>query len=140
MYCWKLAVTVVLALLLGAGAAFVWDADGAKAKADSILAAKTLADRKKVPDLDAVQATYDFELMSGNTAHEQGLKLVKAQCLKGQETSYICFISFVMTTDPDGHIYNGVTEIVYAEDTWLLKAGICTRGGGGSPVPAGRQG
>ncbi len=93
-----------------------------------------------MPDLDVVQATYDFELISGNTAHEQGLKLVKAQCMSGQEASYICFISFVMAADADGRVYNSVTELIYFGDRWLLKAGICTANSGSLPAAPARRG
>ena len=73
------------------------------------------------PDLDAIQATYDFELRAGNPAHERDLKLVKAKCLKGQDPSYICFVSFLSAADPDGRIYNNVTEIAYIGGGWLRK-------------------
>ena len=124
---WKLTVTCLLACVLGIGTALVSEWNNAKPPADELVAAKVRADQKKEPDLDVVQATYDFELKSGNPLHDKNLKILKALCLKGQETIYACFVSFYSSTDPGKRIYNGLTEIAYTDAGWILKSGLCKR-------------
>ena len=124
---WEFALTAILTCVLGVGAGLLLRGDAATAKVAPILADKMRADRQMEPDLDAIQATYDFELRAGDPAHERDLKLVKAKCLKGQDPSYICFVSFLSAADPDGRIYNNVTEIAYIGGAWSLKTGLCKR-------------
>ena len=80
----EFALTAIVACVLGIGAGLFLRAYDARAKVDPVLAAKLRADRQMEPDLDTIQATYDFELRAGNPAHEKDLKLVKAKCLKVQ--------------------------------------------------------
>jgi hypothetical protein len=124
---WRLVLAGILGCTLGAGAVFVFPKNGAVPAPLQIAAAKAEADRKTEPDLSVLQATYDFELQSGNPAHDVNLKILKANCLKGQETSYVCFVSFFSTADPDVRIYNGVTQIAYTEGGWFLQEGLCKR-------------
>jgi hypothetical protein len=127
---WKLAITSLLACALGAGAGLVLQKNSAGAAVDPILAAKMLADRKAEPDAGVIQATYDFEIKSGNPAHDKDLRVIKTKCMKGQDTAHICFVSFFSTADPDQRIYNSVTEIARIGDGWSLKSGLCKRPGG----------
>jgi hypothetical protein len=126
---WKFAATLVLACVLGAGTALILRGSVAAAKVDPVLAAKQLADARPVPDLGVVQATYDFEESFGNPAHDKGLKIMQARCMKGGEAAYICFVSFMSEQDPDQRIYNSATEIARVGNIWLLKSGLCKRTG-----------
>jgi hypothetical protein len=126
---WKFVATAILACALGAGSALLVRGNEAAATADPILAAKQLADGKAAPDLDVVQATYDFEISSGNPAHDKGLKLVQAKCMNGQESAYICFVSFYSERDPDQRIYNSAAEIARIGGGWFLKGGLCKNSG-----------
>ena len=124
-----LTATLFLACALGAGAALVLRGSADAARVDPILAAKQLADQKAEPDPDVVQATYDFELSSGNPAHDKELKVVQAKCMKGLSEARICFVSIYSEQDPDQRIYNSVTEIARIGDGWYLKSGLCKNTG-----------
>ena len=123
------AVMAVLACLAGAGGPLLLRGSGAGAMVDPVLAAKQLADARPVPDAGVVQATYDFELRAGNPAHAQGLKVIQAKCMKGQETAYVCFVSLISEQDPDQRIYSSAAEIARIGDGWYLKSGLCKNTG-----------
>jgi hypothetical protein len=126
---WKFTATAFLACALGAGSAMFVRGHEAAATADPILATKQLADAKAAPDPGVLQATYDFEISSGNPAHDKGLKIVQAKCMKGQDSGYLCFVSFYSEQDPDQRIYNSAAEIGRTGGGWFLKAGLCKNTG-----------
>jgi len=126
---WKFAATLILACALGAVSALILRGSVAAAKVDPVLAAKQLADAKPAPDTGVVQATYDFESSFGNPAHDKGLRIIQARCMKGEAAAFICFVSFMSEQDPDQRIYNSATEIARVGQSWLLKSSLCKNTG-----------
>ncbi|MGO9519459.1 MAG: hypothetical protein ACLPIX_03480 [Rhodomicrobium sp.] len=124
---WKLAVAGTLACVLGVVTAFVLQKYNATPADDQLRDAKVRADQKNEPDLGVVQATYDFELKSGNPLHDKNLKIIKTKCLKTQDAVYACFISFYSSADAGQRIYNGMTQLAYTSTGWVLTSGLCKR-------------
>lgn len=80
------------------------------------------------PTVDIIQTAYEREAQRGDARHDKNLRIRTVECSKGKiEHEYLCWVSFVSTSDPTGTISFDVAAVAENGDGWALKSGLCRR-------------
>lgn len=80
------------------------------------------------PTVDIIQTAYEQEAQRGDTRHDKNLRIRTVECSKGKiEHEYLCWVSFISTSDPTGTISFDVAAVAETGEGWALKSGLCRR-------------
>jgi hypothetical protein len=79
------------------------------------------------PDMSVIQRAYQNESAAGSALHDRGLRILSAQCGRGNAAGYLCEVTFASASDPDARLYFDVVRVVRAERGWQLASGLCKR-------------
>jgi hypothetical protein len=77
-----------------------------------------------VPDIAAIQTTYEREASTGSTLHDSGLQVLRAKCHDDGTDKFLCEVTFISKGDSERPYFDIIT-IARTAEGWELKSGLC---------------
>lgn len=78
-------------------------------------------------DRSTIQAAYEREASTGSTSHENGLRVIDADCDNPVAGKSLCQVTLVSDDDPEQHLYYDVVAVAWIDGGWVLISGLCKR-------------